>query len=112
MGKRKIWTMGYFPMTMGGSVHQPIVTEIEPIEEKKIGKGLKAFSFKTPKGNLRIAESITGAIVGDSFKEVIADVKVASKKVMMEQIENGKKMLSSGSVKHYSNQKFFQLYKV
>jgi len=103
--------MGYFPFTMGGNVNQPIVTEIEYIEEKKIGKGLKAFSFKTPKGNLKIAESITGAIVGDSFKEVIADVKSATKKMMIGQIEEGKKMFSSGSVKNYSKDKFFEIYK-
>lgn len=102
--------MGYFPFIMGGSVHQPIITEIDPIEEKKIGKGFSAFSFKTPKGTIKIAESITGAIVGDSFKEVIADVKAATKKVMMEQIKEAKKTLA-GSCKHFTNEKFFQMYK-
>lgn len=111
MKKRQIWTMGYFPFTVGGNVHQPMVTEIEPIEEKTIGKGLKAFSFKTPKGTIRIAESITGAIVGNSFKEVKADVKESSKKFMMEQINEGKEMLKSGSVKHYSAEEFFNIYK-
>lgn len=111
MKKRQIWTMGYFPLTIGGNVNQPIITEIGYIEEKNIGKGLRAFSFKTTKGNLKIAESITGAIVGDSFKEVIADVKSATKKMMMNQIEEGKKMLESGSVKHYSPEEFFKIYK-
>ncbi len=111
MKKRQIWTMGYFPFVMGGNVHQPIVTEIGYIEEKNIGKGLRAFSFQTPKGTIRIAESITGAIVGDSFEAVKADVKEASKKVMMEQINEGKAMLESGSVKRYSNKKFFEIYK-
>lgn len=109
--KRQIWTMKYSPFIMGGSANHPIITEVGYIEEKKIGKGMKAFSFKTPKGTLKIAESITGAIVGDSFKEVIADVKSASKKVLMEQIEDGKKLLSSGCSRHYSNDEFFQVYK-
>ncbi len=109
MKKRQIWTMGYFPFTMGGNVHQPIVTEIGYIEEKNIGKGFKAFSFKTPKGNFRIAESTTGAIVGKSFDEVKADVKSASKKVMTKQIEEGKEMIKG--VKPCSRKKFFEMYR-
>lgn len=103
--------MGYFPMIMGGNVNQPMITEIKPIEEKSIGKGFKAFSFKTPNGSLRIAESITGAIVGNSFEKVIEDVKQTTKKIMMEQINEGKKLLGSGSTKHYSEEEFFKLYK-
>ena len=108
--KRKIWTMGYFPFTMGGSVNRPMITEVEIIEEKPIGKGFKAFSFKTPKGTTIIAESITGAIVGQSFKEVKKDVAEATKKVMNEQIEEGKEKLKYGT--HMSNDEFFSLYKL
>ncbi len=101
--------MGYFPFTVGGNVHQPMTTEIEALEEKSIGKGFKAFSFKTPKGTLRIAESITGAIISDSFKEAKKDVKDGSKKVINKQIEDAQAQLSRGA-KHLSNKKFFQLY--
>ena len=109
MKKRQVWTMGYFPMIMGGDIHQPMITKVKAIAEMPIGKGFKAFSFKTPKGTIRIAESVTGAIVGDSFEEVIADVKFTTKKVMEKQIADAKKTLK-GSVKHYEEEKFFQIY--
>lgn len=50
--------MGYFPFTIGGNVHTPMITEIDAIEERELSKGIKAFSFKTPKGTIRIAESL------------------------------------------------------
>lgn len=109
--KRQVWTMGYFPFTVGGSVHQPIITEVEVIEEKRIGKGFKAFSFKTPTGTTRIAESVTGAIVAASFDEVIRDVAQSKKVVILEQIAESAKMLQSGTVKHYAPKEFFKLYK-
>ena len=110
MKKRQIWTMGYFPFTIGGSVNQPIVTEIGFIEEKNVGKGFRAFSFKTPNGTLRVAESVTGAIVGDSFENVKEDIKSGSKKDMLKQIEDAKQILK-GSCKHLTNEEFFKLYK-
>ena len=106
---RKIWTMGYFPFTVGGSVHQPMLTDVVMIEEREIGKGFKAFSFKTPKGTIKIAESITGAIVGDSFESVMKDVKGASIKFMQDQISVAKKKLQ-GARKNMSNKRFFELY--
>ena len=80
--KRTIWTMGYFPFTMGGRVNAPMLTEVDVIEEKSVGKGIKAFSWKTPKGSIRISESETGAIVGDSFEDVKNDIKETTRSVM------------------------------
>lgn len=96
-------------MQMGGQVHTPIITEVEPIEERPIGKGMKAFSFKTPKGSLRVAESETGAIVGDTFEEVIADVKTASKGMLQDQIADARATIA-GECKNLTNEEFFNLY--
>lgn len=96
---------------MGGSVERPIVTEVEIIEEKNIGKGLKGFSFKTPKGSLKICESITGAIVGDTFAEVKKDIKAASIITIRKQIEDAKETLKSGSRQNMTNERFFTFYK-
>ncbi len=109
MKKRKIWTYGYSPFTMGGNVNRPIMTEIGYIEEKSIGKGLLAFSFKTPKGTIRIAESETGAIVGESFEEVKKDIMAADKKVIVKQIEDAKKTIEGIPV--MDKNEFFQMYK-
>lgn len=80
MGKRTIWTMIHSAFQMGGVSYHPIKTEVEIIEEKTIGKGVKAFSFKTPRGTIRIAESLTGAIVSNSFEDARKDVKSAYRK--------------------------------
>ena len=109
--KRQIWTMGYFPFTRGGRVNAPMITEIEMIEEKKVGKGIKAFSWKTLKGSIRISESETGAIVGNSFEDVINDIKEAKPSVIKEQMRDAKEILSSGCSKYMSNEEFFNLYK-
>lgn len=99
------------PFVMGGDVHYPITTKVEVIEEKPVGKGFKAFSFQTAKGTLRIAESITGAIVGDSFSTVTKDISEGSKAVMNRQIEDAKRILKSTSREDLSNKKFFEMYK-
>lgn len=109
MKNKQIWTMAYFPMTMGGSVWRPMVTKIEPIEERSIGKGMKAFSFKTPNGTLRIAENVTGAIVGDSFEEVTKDVREASKDALSKQIKDANELLSK-SCTHVDTDEFFKKY--
>lgn len=108
---RQIWTTEYTPMIMGGSCDHVITTEIGVIEEKAVGKGLRAFSFMTPKGTLRIAESISGAIVGNSFKEVMADIKGTTKKICMQQIGEGQVLLARSSTQHLTKEVFFQHYK-
>lgn len=111
MEKRFIWTMGHFPFQMGGYVDRPMSTEIEIIEERRIGKGFKAFSFKTPKGTLKIAESITGALVGDSFEAVISDVKGTTKKIIEQQIVDAKNILHERGKHQQSPEEFFKHYK-
>lgn len=109
MKTRTIWTMLYNPFVMGGDVNTPIATEIGYQEEKDIGKGLKAFSFYTPKGVLRIAESATGAIVGDSFESVKADIKSSSIRIIRKQIKLAK--VQASNAHKLSKEEFFKLYK-
>ena len=106
---RTIWTHCYQPFMMGGNVNSPIATKIGYIEEKAVGKGFYAFSFLTAKGEIRIAESITGAIVGNSFDEVRKDIKESKKKVMLQQIEEAKE--HSKNVMHLSKEAFFERYR-
>lgn len=108
MNKRTIWTMGYFPMQMGGNVHRPISTEVEASELYSASKGIKLFTFKTPKGTTKVCEAETGAIVGDSLKEVMADIKEAKKSVMVEQIREAHELLKN--FKNMTHDEFFKLY--
>lgn len=109
--KREIWTIGYFPFTIGGRVHAPMITEVDVIEEMEVGKGFKCFSWKTPLDNLRISESSTGAIVGNSFEEVIKDVEDADIDVINKQMKEASSLLRSGTSHHMTNEEFFKLYK-
>jgi hypothetical protein len=109
--QRTVWTIACRPFTMGGVCNYPITTEVKIIEERAIGKGYKAFSFKTPKGTLRIAESTTGGIVADTFDELIKDVKAATKSDIQDQIKAARETLKSPDCKKLSNEEFFQLYR-
>lgn len=108
--KRRIWTMGHFPFLMGGEVNQPITTEVDFIEEKDLGKGIKAFSFKTVKGTLKIAESRTGGIVADSFEQLIEQIKDSTKKELNDQLDRAQLVVDKAT-KHLSNEEFFKLYR-
>lgn len=110
MKKRTIWTMVHNAFSMGGISMEPIKTEVTIIEEKTIGKGYNAFSFETPKGTVRIAESTTGAVISSSFKEAMKDVESASSKVINKQLEEAKMFLQSKDCKSVSNKEFFKKY--
>ncbi len=109
MGKTKlVWTQASRPFIMGGNTNAPIATAVKPVQEKNVGKGFAAFSFLTPKGTLRIAESSTGAIIGDTFEGVKKDIKEGSKEVMQKQIADAKVMVKK-AVKLEPTE-FFKLY--
>ena len=103
--------MGYFPFAFGGNVHAPMITEIDVIEERELSKGINAFSFKTPKGNIRIAESLTGAIVGDSFEDVSEDIRTGDDDIIIKQLLDAAKVLKGGNSKWMKNEEFFKMYK-
>lgn len=102
--------MGHFPFTMGGNVWQPIFTDVKVIEEQNCGKGFTFFSFKTPRGTIKVCESTTGAILGDSFSEMRSSIKEATKKRLTKQIEEGRKQMLTD--RHdLNNEEFFKMYK-
>jgi hypothetical protein len=105
--KRKVWTKAYQPFRMGQNPNRPISTEVEVIEEKIIND-IALFSFKTGKGTIRIAEAITGGIVGNSFEEVENDLISADAEVVKKQLKSAE--AQSNSSEKMSNDQFFSLY--
>lgn len=94
-----IWTIGYFPFTMGGPLERPVKCDVPVTGPFDIGAGYQAFVAVSPSGKTFVAESITGAIVGPSLEEVRADVAsatvaVMTKAVMTKQIESAKKQVA------------------
>jgi F420-0:gamma-glutamyl ligase-like protein len=72
--KVKVWTMGYFPFTVGGNVWQPIKAEVEATGPHELGKGFKGYLCTSPSGRTKVAEASTGAIVGDTLIDVMKDI--------------------------------------
>lgn len=107
--KVKIWTMGYFPFTMGGSVHQPISCEVHAIDLFDIGKGQKAYLVLSPKGKLYVAESETGAIVGHDVEEVRKDISSTTEEVLKGQLEEARKLASKA--KELSIEEFWSMFR-
>jgi hypothetical protein len=61
MKTQQVWTEGYLPLTMGGSVHRPIIMEL-PIEElgelHDLGSGYTGWVLHHPKtGDMYVVES-------------------------------------------------------
>lgn len=95
--KRKVWTWGYFPDPITNQMcNYPITTMVKVKEEQEIGKGYKAFSFEVPFGIL-IAESVTGAIVGDNWNDVKNEIKKTSIATIRNQIKMSWRELNKGS---------------
>ena len=101
--KRQVWTWGLFSAENKVMCNFPITTKVDVIEEQEIGKGYKAFSFKTPKGIL-IAEFIIGAIIGEDWNEVKADIIHTPKSVIKKQIKLSQQELNRGSKSYFLNQ--------
>lgn len=104
---KKIWTHAYRPMKIG-DVRQPISTEIEPIEERMVKK-IPLFSFTTSKGGLRIAEGVTGGIVGDDFYNVELSLNTADPAEVKQQLKDAEKWAKQAEL--LSNEEFFSIYK-
>ncbi len=91
----KIWTEAYRPFIMGGDVNAPIYCNV-PVEGPiDVGKGYKVFVATSPNGRTFIAESITGAVVGISLKEVCTDIRLADDLIMKKQITEAKERVLS-----------------
>jgi len=82
----KVFTVGYFPFTMGGNVWRPICCEVEVDGPHDIGKGYKGYVVTAPNGKTFIAEATSGAFVGPDLKTVKEDITLGEKNVMVEQV--------------------------
>ena len=91
--KKKVWITNYRPFIMGGDVNAPIMCEVEILGEYDLGKDYIGWLFATPSGKTFVAESITGAIVGNTLEDVRKDIEEADLKIMEKQIEDAKVML-------------------
>lgn len=106
--KLRVWTHAYRPFIMGGNTNRPVATCVEVIEEKQTGK-ITLFSFKTPKGAIRVAEKLTGAIVGDSIESVEKDLLNSDPKLIEDQLQQAK--LYSEQAETLDSEAFFSLYR-
>lgn len=92
MTSRLIWTYGYRPFMMGGSVNYPLKAKVPCSGPYDLGKGYVGYVALAPNGSAYVAESQTGAIIGCAatrpmaLEMVWADIKKATKKIMDNQI--------------------------
>jgi hypothetical protein len=74
MNKVRVYTMEYVPFVMGGSVYQPICTEVESAGEYDLGKGFTGYLIVAPNGRTFIAEKESGAFIGGTIDGVRNDI--------------------------------------
>ena len=73
--KVQVYTLAYFPFTMGGNVWQPIACVVDATGPYAIGRGYRAYVVTAPNGETFVAEAETGAFVGPSLKQVRREVR-------------------------------------
>ena len=105
--KKRIWTLGYFPFTMGGNVNRSICTDVEIKEEEKLGKGIVGWLVDTPRGE-RVCEATTGAIVGNSFEKVKQNIADATQDMVDKQIADAKEL--ARKAEHFEPGDFWRMY--
>lgn len=105
----RIWTMGYFPWTMGGEVYRPICCTVNAVGPYTV-KGNKLFVVTSPKGSTHIAEGTTGALVGESLEQATRDIETANPAVMQQQLEQAKAMIRKAE--RLTTEEFWSLMKV
>ena len=88
-----VFTLGYRPFIMGGSCWYPMGLETKVGKKHKLGKGYNGYLITAPNGKTFVAEATTGAFVGPSIEAVKKDIKEGDKKVMIQQVEDAKKMV-------------------
>lgn len=96
--KLLVWTEAYSPFIMGGDVNAPIATEIEVVDPILLDHGIVVYLVTSPKGEVFVAESTTGAFVGDSLDKVRQDVANADPKVMSQQLERARERLKKANI--------------
>ena len=93
-----VYTIGYFPFTMGGSVERPIKCDMEGWGPYPLGGEYQGYIVVGPNGKQFVAESETGAFVGGTLAEVRADIKAGDPEIMKEQIEKAREQARTAEI--------------
>jgi len=109
MDKVKVFTLGYFPFTMGGDVWQPICIEVEADGPHDLGDGYKGYVVTAPNGRTFIAEATSGAFVGPDLETVKTDIQLGDKEMMTKQVAAAVKQ--SKQAKDLTPEKFWSMLK-
>jgi hypothetical protein len=86
----RVWTLGYQPFRLGGSLWNPMTTILEADGPHDLGKDHYGYVVTAPTGETKIAEASTGAIVGDTLDQVRADLAEADPEVVSRQMQNAR----------------------
>ena len=103
----RIYTRGYRPFVMGGSVHYFLATEVEASEHFDVGQGISCRLVVAPNGATFCVEAETGAIVGSTPAEVKQDMAEADPEVVQKQITQARH--DSASAEEVPPQRFWEL---
>ena len=109
-----VWTWGYFPFTMGGSVNRPIKTELPCAGPFDLGSGYVGYVFEN-KGKWHVVEDISGGLVGfgktidEALAQVRADIAEGDPKTMAAQIMWAAKDLAKAEM--LEPEKFLELFR-
>jgi hypothetical protein len=93
-----VWTEAYSPFIMGGDVNAPIATEVEVGEPIQLDHGITVYLVPSPKGEIFIVESTTGAFVGTSLEEVRNDIHTANPQIIKKQLAQAKERVQKATV--------------
>jgi hypothetical protein len=96
--KMRVWTEAYSPFICGGDVNAPISAEVEVGEPICLDYGIIVYLVPSPKGEIFVAESTTGAFVGTSLERVRKDIATADPKVMRNQLAKAKERVQKATV--------------
>jgi hypothetical protein len=106
-----VWNACYRPFLMGGDLRRPIKAEVPALGPFDLGKGYTGYIILHPKSQKTyIAESETGAFVGNSLNDVRQDIEAASEEVMRGQIAEAKKQM--GYAELMTAEQFWTLHRV
>ena len=97
----EIWTWGYFPFSMGGSVHRPIkcaVSEDHLSGPCDIGQGYQAYIVTSPAHLTYVVEASTGALIGPTIEDVRHDIEYGNPEFMAQQMIESAKNLTKAQL--------------
>lgn len=106
---KRIWTIGYRPFVMGGSVHYNMACDIKCDGPFDLGDKYKGYLAIAPNGKTFVAEYKSGAIVGDTIENVKNDILTGDKEMMEKQVKDA--IESSKKVEVVSEDYFWEALK-